>query len=480
MKKTLLAINREDFPEFRDLSLSLEEPEQAELVSLPRGGAGDPDEGRVHLGGTVMKDPVTGKFRMWYLAFPKFTGDLRFGSRVAYAESLDGIHWTKPDMGLVEYNGSFHNNLVSGLPGNSDVISVILDDDGLYKTPVMNVHALRPEMIENPVLRAEADAVPMPAFMGIASSRDGLRWNFTEKGIPAIMEKLEICRLFKCGGRYCMAGQQMRPWCDFPEYERVVVFYESEDLKNWRKMPAYYHSESGCQTHAAIAPLTRIGNLQLGLCGRFYEAPELPEQSFEVDLVLSAKPYCWHAPCKCRPYLRRGVAYAWNSGGILQSQGLVEHNGKMMFYFSGSSGGNSPFSAMTAGVASFTENRFGYAALKVGWDIGFRGIRQGDLRTRPITGVSPDDKLTVNCANFVEGGMLRCALTDEKGREMPGFTLDESMPITQEGIKVPTTWKNASALPETFCVKVAFFGKTFREQSPRLFAIEVKGKDKPK
>lgn len=30
-----------------------------------------------------------------------------------YATSLDGIHWTKPDLGLVEYDGDSHNNIIS-------------------------------------------------------------------------------------------------------------------------------------------------------------------------------------------------------------------------------------------------------------------------------------------------------------------------------------------------------------------------------
>ncbi len=29
-----------------------------------------------------------------------------------YTESRDGIHWTKPDLGLIEFNGSKHNNII--------------------------------------------------------------------------------------------------------------------------------------------------------------------------------------------------------------------------------------------------------------------------------------------------------------------------------------------------------------------------------
>lgn len=29
-----------------------------------------------------------------------------------YAESKDGIHWTRPDLGLFEFNGSRNNNII--------------------------------------------------------------------------------------------------------------------------------------------------------------------------------------------------------------------------------------------------------------------------------------------------------------------------------------------------------------------------------
>ena len=47
------------------------------------------------------------KLRLWYICRD---GDNQ--PNVAYAESTDGIKWTKPNLGLVEYAGSHDNNLV--------------------------------------------------------------------------------------------------------------------------------------------------------------------------------------------------------------------------------------------------------------------------------------------------------------------------------------------------------------------------------
>ncbi len=57
-----------------------------------------------------------GKIRGWYRADPALQ-DSDFNSITCYAESDDGVHWTKPDLGLVEFQGSKNNNIVWTEPG---------------------------------------------------------------------------------------------------------------------------------------------------------------------------------------------------------------------------------------------------------------------------------------------------------------------------------------------------------------------------
>src|SRR5687768_975855 len=87
---------------------------------LRRGPQGAPDHGHAVLYGTVIKDG--GKFRMWYLGM--IESELKsynapgWWRPMCYAESADGVHWTKPELGLVELNGSKRNNicLIEGEP----------------------------------------------------------------------------------------------------------------------------------------------------------------------------------------------------------------------------------------------------------------------------------------------------------------------------------------------------------------------------
>ena len=62
-------------------------------------------EGLSHLGRLYFKD---GKYRLYYTASR---------SHFCVAESEDGFNWTKPELGLVEFEGSSKNNMIPGVSG---------------------------------------------------------------------------------------------------------------------------------------------------------------------------------------------------------------------------------------------------------------------------------------------------------------------------------------------------------------------------
>jgi len=81
-----------------------------------------PWEGRSVVYPSVIRCPDTGRWRMWYAcSVPGFQPSWC----VAYAESEDGVHWDKPELNRVEYDGSKANNLVC--PPLGQVPCVYLD-----------------------------------------------------------------------------------------------------------------------------------------------------------------------------------------------------------------------------------------------------------------------------------------------------------------------------------------------------------------
>jgi hypothetical protein len=97
-----LFLNPDLLPEMDKVVLRVNPPERRELVIQPDRPW---EQLMISLFLTVRDEG--GKLRLWYICRDKANHP-----NVAYAESLDGVHWTKPNLGIVKYEGSTSNNLV--------------------------------------------------------------------------------------------------------------------------------------------------------------------------------------------------------------------------------------------------------------------------------------------------------------------------------------------------------------------------------
>ncbi|MBI5817968.1 MAG: hypothetical protein HZA88_03200 [Verrucomicrobia bacterium] len=84
------------------VSLHVNPPQQREVVIRP-----DKPWEQLMISLFLTVRDEGGKLRMWYICRDKANNP-----NVAYAESKDGVHWTKPNLGIVTYDGSKENNLV--------------------------------------------------------------------------------------------------------------------------------------------------------------------------------------------------------------------------------------------------------------------------------------------------------------------------------------------------------------------------------
>src|SRR6185369_8438733 len=100
-----------------NLKLTLVPPERYGVNPVvPRGPGGSVDAFRAQFYGSVIR--IGGKFRMWYMAGSDNgnVNSVDTSFRPAYAESKDGIHWVKPELGLSEFAGNKRNNLLELTP----------------------------------------------------------------------------------------------------------------------------------------------------------------------------------------------------------------------------------------------------------------------------------------------------------------------------------------------------------------------------
>ena len=112
-EKVFFAFDNQSIPWKYNLQLTMVQAEKHPANPVLRcGGLGSPDSTHALIYGSVLR--IGGKFRMWYLGMFESKWDARttgWWRPMCYAESDDGIRWTKPESGLIELNGNTRNNI---------------------------------------------------------------------------------------------------------------------------------------------------------------------------------------------------------------------------------------------------------------------------------------------------------------------------------------------------------------------------------
>jgi hypothetical protein len=143
-------------------------------------------------------------YKMWY-------------ARHCYAESEDGINWRKPSLGLVDYNGSRDNNLIS-TPGGASLWL-----------------ALRDPVDPDPQRRYKgllAEAGPLQP----AASADGVRWRALEAQ-PIPTEDEYQLNYDELGRQFIATVKHGTRW------GRSVYLTTSKDFEHWSAQELILHSD---------------------------------------------------------------------------------------------------------------------------------------------------------------------------------------------------------------------------------------------
>ena len=120
-----------------------------------------------------------GLYRVWYEAFDlSYTHDSE--CRLCYAESMDGEHWVKPNLGICEYNGSKENNIVIdsnltgglGFHGHSIFVDPNAPEEARYRCVFVGI-------IKHP-----GGWEGLLDVMSFAYSPDGIHWTHGMPELP--------------------------------------------------------------------------------------------------------------------------------------------------------------------------------------------------------------------------------------------------------------------------------------------------------
>lgn len=437
---------------------SKDDPKHPNKPVVGLGKKGDPDERRIYFAGTVIK--VGDEYRMWYAGY-----DREAKRQLCYAVSKDGLHWEKPQLGLVEYKGGTANNLLplDGQPIRSSLFLVIHDPED--PDPARRFKMAREMDPDNSIK--------------VAFSADGLSWKSAAGG--KFVVKGEPSGLVKHGGLFYLnahAGAIRHPVSGASK--RTMQTFVSADFENWTEAAHMsfrrdnipprpimdFEFNRGEQVHTGASVWNR-GNAFLGFYGQYHnETNDRRTSSVDIGLIVSPDALHFKEPIpdfKIVPSLEE-VDRA--EPRLTQGQAFENIGDRTIFYYGiwtevdrdGPTG---------VRVATWTRDRLGY----------FRVAPNNTGAHCISAAITPREgaRVYLNASGLSEDSQLAVEVLDEKLRPLPGYTAADCTPIKDKtGLRIPISWTGKTDLgkpDKPVRLRVNFTGRD--AEDARLFAIYV-------
>ncbi len=415
----------------------------AGVKSSPLIKATKPWEGSsVYVYGTVYLDkPAASGYRMWYTAYK----DEKY--YLCYATSRDGLLWIKPNLGIVEYNGSKQNNICRVGTG-----TVIYDDE--EKDP-----AKRYKLLDF----TKADTVQKRLLgYGAFFSADGLHWNAYE-GNPVISygdvsnvtyDKTTHTYIATTKQRMLVSNTSVTPG----KMDRAAFVSVSKDFIHWSApgLPSapYAIAVEGDPVDDKIAQSKSALEAQIyGMSVHLYESVYIgfpwvfeltsyvsgefaPYGDGPVQPELAASRDLRHWTRTSRdPIIPLGKAGSWDDGTLYTSSQFLISDKKIELYYGAMNrthGGSSITQRQTAQIAKASWRIDGFVSLSNG------GNDTGVIVTRPFVFTGDQMYINADCT----GGSLQVELQDANGSIIPGYSKAESVKVSGDQLSTLIRWKN--------------------------------------
>jgi len=417
-------------------SLQLHEPrDEGEVLHYDR-----PWEGAFCTYTTIIKDGD--RYRLYYRG--KDGGADGKGEVTCYAESSDGVHWTKPALGLHEIAGSKENNILLIEPGVTHNFSPFLDTRP--GVPAEERFKALGGLLDN-----KNPAGGLKAF----ASGDGIHWRPLEsqpvitKGAfdsqnVAFWSEAEQC--YVCYLRHFTQGATTSAQWK-PAGLRSVSRTTSTDFRHWSDpLPMQFDPPQDeqiyiNQTHAYF----RAPHIYLGLAVRFFPGRRgiTDEQAAELKVTPA---YYKNAHDVTEPVLltsRGGERYDRTFRQALIRPGLrLQHwvsrsnypalnivptgPGEMSCYV------NTDYAQPTANLRRYSWRLDGIASVNAPYE-------GGEMLTKPLKFTGSQLLLNFSTA---AAGSIRVEVQDAEGQPIPGFALKDSTELLGDTLERAASWKS--------------------------------------
>jgi hypothetical protein len=424
----------------RGITLTMNPPEKVGVVMLP-----DRPWETLRIGFCDAVMEYEGQCRFYYNAMARGKGTF-----LCLATSEDGLHWEKPNLGVVEFEGSKDNNIVMPASGES---VVFLDPHG------------------SPEQRFKAISVghwpdPEKGGLYVSTSPDGIHWTpGTERLFPLCPDTANMAMWDNQRGKYVAyiriwnplrkvgrieMDDIMQPWPYTPLEQPFHIWGKDKIPVPSREVPTCFGYDeqdpvpSDHYNAAAVEyPYAEAAYLLFPAAYRHFPEPPVGKYGndglLDIQMAVSRDGVEYHRLSRA-PYIPLSPAPAKDSKCLYMATGMLRRGDWLYQYYAGfevthgepEDAGPNP----VASICAARQRLDGFISA----DAAYSG---GELLTPPIRFTGDRLELNIDCSAM---GACRVEVLDREGAVVPGYELASCDEMHGNGTAMAVTWKGKADL----------------------------------
>jgi len=341
---------------------------------------------------------------------------------VCYAESRDGIHWTKPELGLVAFNGSKKNNIIW---------------DGIGS------HNFAPFKDANPNCKPDEKYKALASDKGglyAFKSPDGIHWSLLRDKPVITKGAFDSQNLaFWDSVRRCYVEFHR----GFRKGVRDIMTCTSTDFLNWTD-PVWLEYPDVPREHLytnQITPYYRAPHIFIGFPKRFIPSRKVGKHrhgGVSDGVFMTSRDgrnFKRWGEAIIRPglqkerWVNRNNMTGW--GVLVTKSSIVGTPNELSIYST-----ESYYSGPACRLRRFTYRLDGFVSVQA-------SLSSGEFVTKPL--IFEGKQLVINFSTSAAGS-VRVEIQNNQGQPIEGFTLADSKEIYGDEIERIVTWKGNSDL----------------------------------
>jgi len=346
------------------------------------------------------------------------TGDASPGQVACYAESTNGVHFVRPNLGLFEFQGSEENNII-------------------YRG--IEAHNFAPFRDTNPAAKSEER---YKAVAGIQHklfafvSADGIHWKklqaepvFTKGAFDSLNLAFwdEQSQTYRCYSRYLDEGVRAIQSCTSSNFVHWTEPVPNSYSKNAPKEHLYTNGTRPCPG----APHIYLSFPKRFLPERKKLAPHREMGISDAVFMSSRDGVNWDRTFQ-EAWVRPGLDERnWTQRSNMPAWGIVQlEPGEFSMYIS------EHYQWPDNRLRRITVRRHGFASVRA-------GAAGGEFTTRPMR--FSGKSLLLNYATSAAGS-IQVEIQDEQGKPIQGRTLEEMPALFGDELDAIATWRSGADL----------------------------------